>query len=145
MDITLCVTPSEHNRIQKVLQSQRTYSGTLRDESNVVTPTILLEIDNPTLFNYLYIPAFSRYYFISEMTSVRNGLWRINCTCDALMSFASAVLALDVLPIASGYDGQNQYLSGPQWERLVKETTNVLTFPNGLSDTGEYVLITSGG
>ena len=145
MDITLCVTPSERNKIQKVLQLQRTYSGTLRDESNVVTPTILLEIDNPTTFNYLYIPAFSRYYFISEMTSVRNGLWRINCTCDALMSFAAAVLALDVLPIASGYDGQNQYLSGPQWESLVKDTTNVLTFPNGLSDTGEYVLITSGG
>lgn len=145
MDITLCVTPSERHRIRKTIQSQRTYSGTLREASNVVHPSILIEIDNPTTFNYLYIPSWNRYYFISEMQSVKNGLWRIDCTCDALMSFADAILGMDVLPIASGSNSQNQYLSGPQWNALVKTTTNVLTFPSGLNETGEYVLITSGG
>jgi hypothetical protein len=145
MDIILCVTPSEKNRIRKTIQSQRTYSGTLREQSNVVHPSILIEIDNPTLFNYLYIPSWNRYYFISEMTSVKNDLWRIDCTCDALMSFANAILGLDVMPIASGVDGQNQYLDGPQWSTLVKDTTSTINFSSGLNASGEYVLITSGG
>ena len=37
--------------------------------------------------NYLWIPQFDRYYFIDDITSVTNTLWRIDCSVDVLMSF----------------------------------------------------------
>jgi hypothetical protein len=39
----------------------------------------------------------------------------------------------------------SNYLNGRQFVRLVKSKTDIITFPNGLLDSGEYILITAGG
>lgn len=46
--------------------------------------------------NYLWIPQFDRYYFIDDIISVTNTLWRIDCSVDVLMSFKKYILNLDV-------------------------------------------------
>ena len=46
--------------------------------------------------NYLWIPQFDRYYFIDDIISVTNTLWRIDCSVDVLMSFKKDILNLDV-------------------------------------------------
>lgn len=91
--------------------------GFLRDESSVTNPIVMLETrasrqriqaegedveasgdlieydyqtaDALPEFNYAYIPDFNRYYFVSEIVSVRTGLWRVSMRCDVLMSFKS--------------------------------------------------------
>ena len=47
--------------------------------------------DIPT-FNYVYIPVFNRYYFVDNIVSVRNRLWRISMSVDVLMSFKEQIL-----------------------------------------------------
>lgn len=42
--------------------------------------------------NYVYIPDFNRYYFIEDIVSIRNNLWRINMHVDVLMSYKNAIL-----------------------------------------------------
>lgn len=41
--------------------------------------------------NYLYIPDFNRYYFINDITSVRNNLWRLTTHVDVLMSYQKEI------------------------------------------------------
>ena len=145
MDITLYKNNSEKNKISKSLSNGHTLSGTLRNESNVVTPTIIINIDNPTSYNYAYIPMFGRYYFITDFVSLRTGIWQINLKSDVLMSFKDSILGSSALIQNTQSVGKNDYLNGSKWVAEVKDKTEIKTFPNGLLDTGEFILITAGG
>lgn len=145
MDITLYVNSSERQEINKSLSNDTVLTGILRGESSVISPTFTIEHANPSGFNYCYIPDFGRYYFITNITSVRNSIWRIDCSVDVLMSFKDAILALEVV-VSDNTDGDNEtYVNGKPWVTTVKSKTDVIMFPSGLLDSGEYILITSGG
>lgn len=145
MDIKLYKNHSEKNKINKSLTSEIEYSGTLRDETSVINPVILIYAANLSQYNYAYIPEFHRYYFIRDIMSVRNGLWRVSLSVDVLMSFRSDILNLNVILSDTETTGQNYYYSGDQWRTLVKAKTDIIKFSNGLLDNGEYILITAGG
>ena len=145
MEIVLYITGSEPNALYKTLQNGVTLLGSLRGESSVVNPNILVEIDNPSQYNYCFIPEFNRYYFISDMVSVRTNLWRLQCVVDVLMSFQEQILDLNVIINNDTSPDDERYFSGEQWQTSVKTKTDVITFPAGLLDSGEYILITSGG
>ena len=145
MEIILYTTGSERHAIQKTLQDSIEFVGSLRGESSVVSPTILIEMTNPSQYNYCFIPEFNRYYFITDITSVRTNLWRINCSVDVLMSYQAQLLNLDVIVSDDTAPDKETYMNGEQWKSTVKTKTDVINFPNGLLDSGEYILITSGG
>ena len=145
MDITLYQTTSERERINKVLGSYIAMTGTLRGESSVINPSFLIEYSNPSDYNYCYIPSFGRYYFITNITSVRNNIWRIDCSVDVLMSFRNEILNLEVIVSQDSLPDAECYMNGDVWQSTVKTKTDIINFPNGLLDSGEYILITSGG
>lgn len=147
MDIVLYVNSSEKQAINKTISSGETLTGALRDESSVINPSFLIQHTNPSGYNYCYISEFGRYYFITDIVSVRTDLWRINCTVDVLMSFKTQILNLDVTvsDVSSGEFPDETYMNGEQWQTTVKTKTDIVTFSNGLLDSGEYILITSGG
>lgn len=147
MEITLCVTGSERHAIRKTLQNSLTLTGALRGESSVINPSFIIELDNPSQYNYCFIPAFNRYYFITNITSVRTNIWRIDCSVDVLMSFQTEILNLDVIvsDLSIGESQTETYMQGEQWATTVKNKTDIINFPSGLLDDGEYILITSGG
>lgn len=98
-----------------------TFVGTLRNSTSIVDPTIIFEfpqkvvrvvddesnlvvdgdglnvmwIDEPEqiLFdcNYCYIPKFNRYYYITDVVSVRANLWEVSMKCDVLMSYKDII------------------------------------------------------
>jgi hypothetical protein len=144
MQLVLYRNTSDVNVIRKNVTELGTLVGTLRGESSVMTPTVLVESDAAIVANYARIPDFGRYYHVTDVTSVRNGLWRLSMRCDPLMSFADGILALPVIA-ASAQADDSRYMPGPQWATTVKTKTDVVPFPSGLLDTGEYILITSGG
>lgn len=145
MNLRLCVNNSEKNKINKSLTAGVTLSGTLRNESNVVTPSIIINIDNPTIYNYAYIEDFGRYYFITDYISLRTGIWQINLKSDVLMSFKDSILASNVLINNTETTGKNNYLSGSNWVSNCKAKTDILNFSQGLLNDGQYILITAGG
>ena len=147
MDIVLYVNSSEKQAINKTISSGDTLTGALRDESSVINPSFLIQHTNPSGYNYCYISEFGRYYFITDIVSVRTNLWRINCTVDVLMSFKAQILNLNVTvsDVSSGESPDETYMNGEQWQTTVKTKTDIISFSNGLLDSGEYILITSGG
>lgn len=147
MDIILYQTTSERERINKDLSSSLPLSGYLRGECSVTNPSFNIEVTNPSDYNYCYIQDFGRYYYITNIVSVRTNIWRIDCDVDVLMSFKDAILNLDVIvsDISLGESPVSTYFSGDQWASTVRTKTDIINFPNGLLDNGEYILITSGG
>ena len=145
MNIQLCSNTSEKNKINKAITNGITLSGSLKNESNIVNPSITINIDNPTIYNYAYIPDFNRYYFITNYISLRTGIWQINLKSDVLMSFKDSILSSEVLINKTETNGKTNYLSGSNWVNNCKTKTDILTFPNGLIDDGKYILITAGG
>jgi hypothetical protein len=148
MEITLYTNESEKNKLEKTITNSILLEGNLRDESSIINPIILISSnkeDIPYMYNYAYIPAFGRYYFITDIESVRTGIWRVSMHVDVLMSYKEQIKNLNVIINNSEQTGANNYLSGEQWITNVKNTTNIVNFPNGLNDNGEFILITAGG
>lgn len=145
MDITLYINNSEINRIGKNLTNAFTLSGTLREQTNVIEPDILITMGNPTEFNYAYIPAFKRYYFIKDITSVRNDLWRLHLTVDTLETYKNEILNCTCILNNTNETGLNNYLPGSNWVNNCKNKTDIISFSNGLLNDGQYILITAGG
>lgn len=145
MTITLYNNSSEPNKISKHLTPVSTaLSGSLRNESEMVNPVVLIEGNISSLqnANYARIESFGRYYYITEMKSVRNNIVELHLHTDVLMSFnISAVSGVVIEAENIGSD----YLQGRQFVRLVKSKTDILPFSGGLLDSGEYILITAGG
>lgn len=145
MNLTLYVNVSEKNKIRKNITAGETLSGTLRGESNVVSPVITINHANPTGFNYAYIPDFKRYYFITEMTAVRTGIWSLKFASDPLMSFSEEILNCSAILNETTKTGESRYLPGRNWITSCKTKTDIVSFSNGLLNDGQFILITAGG
>lgn len=145
MDLILYVNNSEKNKLEKSLSSDLKLIGKLREQSSVVNPSIMIQTTNPSIYNYAYIPEFKRYYFITDMVSVRTGLWEISMHVDVLMSFKDTIKGTQVILSDTESTGQTNYMAGEQWESNVKTVTDIVSFPNSMNVNGEYILITAGG
>lgn len=143
-DITLYTTLSEKNRIVKELTEYATVHGTLKERTSVMTPIIRLASGADVLahVNYLYIPAFERYYFIEEVTSIRTNLTEIRCRCDVLMTYAEGILENEAL-LKRQENTWNLYLDDGSIQ--VYNTPRMLTklFPSGFT-TQSLVLAVAG-
>lgn len=144
--ISLFKTDSENNRLTKTLTNEKQLTGTLKEQTSILNPSIVISSDeNISTYNYAYISEFGRYYYITDIVSARNGLWRVQLRCDVLMSYKDEIQNLNVILDNTQQTGLSNYIASPNWVSLVKTKTDIKVFPKGLSDTGEFILITAGG
>ena len=144
MNVTLYKNSSEKAKVGKTLASASTHTGTLREGCEVVNPTIIVEGDNLSDYNYMYIPEFHRYYFITGITSIKKGLWQIDGHCDVLESYKEQIKAQKAV-VERQENKYNLYLNDPEWKIYRNKQVLTRTFPNGFSDTGFYYLTVVGG
>lgn len=145
MTISLYTTNTDRRYLYKQLGNGVTMTGTLKEQSNVIRPTITIEIENPTGYNYAYIEDFGRWYYISEITNLRTNLWRLSLACDVLASYAAQIRNCKVSLAHSEEKDTDPYLSGSIYRATVKQVTDIINFSGGLLENGEYILITAGG
>ncbi len=146
MEITFYVNNEEPEKVNKNLGTGQTFEGTLKNEVIIERPSILIETDiDINDYNYFYIPEFSRYYFRTGIEVVRNNLFRISGRTDVLMSFKEQMKDFRVILDHSEVTGVTNYQSSTVWQSLVKTKTDIINFPYGLSENGEFILITAGG
>lgn len=143
MELTFYQTTSENNQVSKALSNPLMYSGILRDGTNVRNPQIVFASgEGLSKYNYCYIPRFGRYYYVNNWTFVRNELMTAEFKSDCLMSFpirsCSAI-------VSNSENLGSKYLSNGVFQSLVKDTTDIVSFGGGLSNSGNYILITAGG
>ena len=144
--ISLFKTASENNRVVKVLTDEKQLSGELRNQTSVLNPTIRIESAyNISGYNYCYISEFGRYYYITDIVSVRTNCWVISLRCDVLMSYKNEIQSMNAILNNTQETGLSNYLASSNWVSLVKTKTDIKVFPSGLSEQGEFILITAGG
>ena len=85
------------------------YDCILKDGSSLFTPAIQLNMGlstDPSEYNYAYIPAFSRYYFIEDWY-FSDRLWTAHMSVDVLATYKTQIgsSSLYVLRAAGAHDG----------------------------------------
>lgn len=142
-NIVLMNNQEELNKITKNPTTVRTLTGTLREETDIVDPEINVEFSGTlTDCNYMYIQALSRYYFITKIESIRNGVWRIYAHCDVLKTYAEAILNTEAV-VARSESKYNLLLNDSMFKVYSNPRLQIANFPNKF--TGEsYVLVMNG-
>lgn len=145
MNLKLYMNTSEKNCLGKALINETDFQGVLREQSSIINPVIRVQSTELPDFNYAYVPDFNRYYFIVGIRNMSTSIWELSLAVDVLESFKDSIKGN--LAIISDTETTNltRYIDGEQWKTNVKNTTDILTFPSGLLETGEYILITAGG
>lgn len=104
--ITAYTNTSATNVVSKELTQIVQMEGVLRTGCSITDPVITVHCDGNEIwrngFNYIYIEAFGRYYYVTNIIAVAgvwesqtqinpNQLWEIHCHVDVLMSFADQI------------------------------------------------------
>ena len=145
MTIKLYKTPSENNKVTKILNDEISLTGSLKQQSSVINPRIRIEEDsNISDYNYAYIEEFGRYYFIQNIDAVRNDIWEISLKVDVLMTYATQIKT-NTAVIARNSNLFNLYFQDEQFKILNYETLQTKKFSSGLTPSSQLVLIVSGG
>lgn len=78
----------------------------LKEETSILNPVITTIRSDARLFNYAFIPSFTRYYFVSDWV-YQNGRWEATLNLDVMGSYRAyiGVMSCYVERSATGYDG----------------------------------------
>lgn len=99
MQIILYQNKSDKRALTKTLENALTVENVLLLDGNdsILSPKLILSGVNVANYNYVYIPDFGRYYFITSIDVVDTRRYRISCDVDVLMSFADDIKNLSVI------------------------------------------------
>ena len=118
--VNLYKTGSEKTALTKTMLtgSQKSYTGTLLNNSNVVDPNILLQVaaDDISSYNYMDISAFGRKYFITEVTALTADTCMVSGHVDVLSTYAEQIRAHTAL-IARQENKYNLYMDDHLYDR----------------------------
>lgn len=154
-EVQIGVTKSPHNKITKSFTPKYTLQGTLRSECSVMNPSIDIRIGDsvdiklPTLTqcNYMYIPNFNRYYFITDIKSVRNTIVTISGHVDVLKTFSDDILGNSAI-ISRTASGSDKYLyldTSNLWKLYNNPIETTIPFPKKPETGNTLVLVTATG
>lgn len=101
MKVEFYHTADNANTVNKTLNLIKTINIVFRQAVNEQTPFIILNKDNLIGVNYIHIPTFNRYYFISNVENYTANLVRINLVTDLLMTYKDDILNTPVLITAT--------------------------------------------
>lgn len=143
--ISLFKTASENNRVVKTLTDEKQLSGELRNQTSVLNPSIRIEsADNISAYNYAYISEFGRYYYITDIVSVRTNCWTVSLRCDVLMSYSDQIKAITGVVVRQ--ESNPNKLLVDRLERLQSnKEIDILYYPDAFSKNLQFVLVTAGG
>lgn len=144
MQIILYRNNSENNKIGKSLTQLNTINGTLRDRTSILNPSIEVNSTNVINANYCYIPDFGRYYFITDIESVKRELWAITLKVDVLETYKQQIYNNGGV-IERQENLYNLYLKDDNLKFTSDTFTLTKEFPNNNNfNKDNYILMTSG-
>ncbi len=88
---------SPANKVDKNILDIAVATGTLREETSIIDPVIVIQSDLAFEFedniNYCYIEEFRRWYYITNIRSINTKLWEISCHVDVLYTYKTEIRA----------------------------------------------------
>lgn len=144
MNLTLYKNSSDNRCINKKIKQVLSLSGNLKNESSIMNPTVIIET-NIIDFNYLYIKEFNRYYYVNNITILRNNLIQVDASVDVLMSNKDVIKYLPCLVERVNDSEKIDEFIDTATDVERGETTEIKTFPQGFNDSPTFILCTLSG
>lgn len=143
-NIILQRNSSPITKMGKAISNIRTLTGTLRNETEILNPEILIECtqDDLRTANYLTISEFGRKYFIEEFESIRTNLYMIKCHVDVLDSFVDQIKSNSAVVLRQE-NNFNLLLNDGVFKCQQNPRVFLRDYPSGLGNFN-YILITGG-
>ena len=122
---------------------------TQKNALDILHPSVLLDmnidIGDVRKYNYMYIPKFSRYYFIDSI-SAEGGLIRIDGRCDVLNSHKKDILASKQYILRQEKNNNSPYLDDNMLPISSKHNYKGDVFGRKVADVtcGRVILATTG-
>lgn len=92
MQVEFYKTTDNARTVNKTLQLNKTINIIFRQAVDEQAPFIIMDKSNIAGSNYVHIPDFNRYYFISKIENYTASLVRIYLTTDLLMTYKDIIL-----------------------------------------------------
>lgn len=121
-------TSSEKRELDKTVSYSVTLTGTLRNASSVVDPVIVIDQSASTLAtcNYMSIPTFGRYYFITDVVALSDQLCEVHGHCDVLSTYKAGIRTNRAIIGRSAQEGNwNLFLTDPMMK--VTNKSSIIT------------------
>lgn len=139
MLISIYKCNDEYNKINKVLPVAINVTGNLTENSSIINPIITIEYNENILeYNYCYVPAFKRYYYINNII-VKNKTLELHLHVDVLKSFSNDILNSKALITRSNIG--NRYLADNLARTLADTKVTVRNLGTGLSAGVSYIMV----
>lgn len=142
--INLYNNNSEDKKVGKSLTNYGTLTGTLKNECSLTSPDVLVQSASPILCNYAYIPNFGRYYFITDVVSVRNNMYILKLKRDVLESFKNQIGKNTAVIERSQYYW-NLYMMDSMMPVTTQVLTSTVSFGKSFNQNGTNVLLYNAG
>lgn len=142
ISLILYTNLSDTNVVDKRLTQVASLSGTLKDRTSILNPSILIEGTLPPDCNYFYISDFNRYYYIDDIISVSNNTYQITGHVDVLKTYASEIRASTGI-VARQENNWNLYVDDGSFKTYQNPIFRIDKFPSGFSSLN-FILAVAG-
>ncbi|MDN6641392.1 MAG: hypothetical protein L0L04_02945 [Staphylococcus equorum] len=93
MECYLYHTTDPENKVNKQLEQIALRNIHLKRDESQESPHIKLRtFEEVPQVNYIYIPNFKRYYFVTEIENLNNQIFDFYCETDVLMTYKEPIL-----------------------------------------------------
>lgn len=147
MTIDLYNNTSENNKLDKDITLVSSLSGSLRAGTSLLTPDIMIEGSAGSFtpgVNYMHIPDFGRYYYITDVTTERNNVIIIKGRVDVLKTYASQIRNCTGI-IRRNAEDWNLYINDGSLMTYANDYVNAQNFPHGFSGESLILLVKGTG
>lgn len=101
-DVVLIQNASDDRTIGKTLSAVETINGKWKAELDTETPTIIIESSTSTsAFNYLYIKALDRFYFVRGKSYLKDGVLSLQLAEDVLETYKATIKSTNAYCVRS--------------------------------------------
>lgn len=132
MKIILYRTSDPNNKLNKTLNNDLTLEGYLISECSILRPVIEIEMTDVFNYNYAYIEEFERYYFITDVVSVSNKIWKVSFHVDVLMTYNNDIGVLRA-PILRTVKDYNLLIDDNKLKTYADDRVQCYNFPKPLT------------
>lgn len=143
MTVDIYKNSSPLNYVNKSIALVDNLECDLKEDCDITNPVIEVYGTNALNGNYMFIPLFSRYYYITKMITENIDTILITGHVDVLMSFQSALLKSQGI-IGRQENIWNAYFNDNMMRKLAYPRIQTKKFTKSFNNDPTYILICSG-
>lgn len=145
VEIQLLHNDSKDLVVDKSLTPVATYNGTFRETVDSLRPTFILQGNVAANVNYAYIPAFGRFYYVTDRKEVTKDLTELSLYTDVRKSFATQLYAAKGV-VQRNSQLYDMYLNDPKIPVGAHKALTIKKFNTPFSNyAGISMLVLGGG